>query len=207
MDKPYSPSCDRNREPILVVLREYLVGSTSVLEIGSDTGQHAVTFTAVLPHLRWQTSDRASNLPGIRAWLDQSTLPSTTAPLLLDVNGDWPSASFDAVFSANTLPIMGWDEAVCLFARLQAILAPAACVIVYGPFNHDGRFTSDGNAAFDAQLKAGNPRQGFRNFEDVEALVHQAGRTLVESRAMPANNRCVIWRRGSAVRERASGPA
>ncbi|HVR82378.1 MAG TPA: DUF938 domain-containing protein, partial [Luteimonas sp.] len=41
-DKPYSISCDRNREPILAVLREHFADRQHVLEIGSGTGQHAV---------------------------------------------------------------------------------------------------------------------------------------------------------------------
>ena len=89
-DKPYAPSCDRNREPILAVLRDHLASCRRVLEIGSGTGQHAVHFAAALPHLTWQTSDRTVNLPGIRAWLDEARLPNTPPPLALDVNGSWP---------------------------------------------------------------------------------------------------------------------
>jgi SAM-dependent methyltransferase len=193
MDKPYAPACERNREPILAVLRDYFSDRRLVLEIGSGTGQHAVYFAAALPHLRWQASDRAANLPGIRAWLAEAALPNTPAPLALDVNGDWPTTRFDAVFTANTLHIMGWDDVVRCFARLPSVLAPGARVVVYGPFNYAGGFTSHSNAAFDARLKADDPRAGIRDFAAVDGLAQRAGLTLVEDRAMPANNRCVVW--------------
>lgn len=195
MDKPYAPACDRNREPILARLREYLSGCRSVLEIGSGTGQHAVYFAAAFPHLRWQTSDCAQNLPGIRLWLDEAALPNTPAPLELDVNGSWPATRFDTIFTANTFHIMAWADVVQCFARVPAALAPAGYLMAYGPFNYGGAYTSDSNAAFDTRLKTERQHQGLRNFEDVDALARGADLTLVHDHAMPANNRLLVWRR------------
>lgn len=122
--KPFSMSCERNRDPILEVLRLHFGDCRSVLEIGSGTGQHAVHFAAAMPWLQWQCSDRAENLPGIRAWLDEAGLPNTLAPVELDVaHGSWPSAKFDAVFTANTLHIMGWEDVEALFVGLGERLA------------------------------------------------------------------------------------
>ena len=194
MDKPFAPACERNREPILAVLREHFAGCTRVLEIGSGTGQHAVHFAAALPHLVWQTSDRAENLPGIRLWLAEAGLPNTPAPLALDVAGAWPDDRFDAVFSANTLHIMAWEDVVRTFAALPRVLAADATVVVYGPFRYCGRHTSDSNAAFDAKLATDAPHQGVRDFERVDALARAAGLALADDRAMPANNRCLAWR-------------
>lgn len=195
MEKPFAPSCDRNRDPILEVLREHFADRRRVLEIGSGTGQHAVHFAGALPHLSWQASDRAANLPGIRLWLDEARLPNTPPPIELDVNGRWPGASFDAVFSANTLHIMGWDDVVRLFGALPAVVTDDAILAIYGPFNYGGRYTSDGNAAFDARLRGEDARQGLRDMEAVDALAREAGFGLVEDRAMPANNRTLVWRR------------
>jgi len=155
--KPHSPSCERNREPILSVLREHFADRRRVLEIGSGTGQHAVHFAAAMPWLQWQCSDRAEYLPGIRAWLDDARLPNTPPPLTLDVVEPWPlarDAGFDAAFSANTLHIMGWPQVQAFFAGLDRALAANACVVVYGPFNDDGRYSSDSNREFDGWLKA-----------------------------------------------------
>ena len=194
--KPYAAACERNREPILAVLRAHFADRARVLEIGSGTGQHAAYFAAHLPQLTWQASDRAANLPGIRAWLDEAALPNTPAPLVLDVaRGPWPRQTFDAAFSANTLHIMAWPEVEALFAALPQVLDGDAKLAVYGPFNYNGRFTSASNAEFDRSLKAQAPHMGIRDFADVERLAHAAGFVLLEDAAMPANNRCLVWQR------------
>ena len=193
--KPHAPACDRNRDPILAVLRKHFADRHHVLEVGSGTGQHAVHFAAAMPWLAWQCSDVADNLPGIAAWLDDARLPNTPPPLVLDVRGDWPSQRYDAIFSANTLHIMGWPEVEAFFARLPDVLAPEATVAIYGPFNYAGAYTSDSNRDFDGWLKARDPASGIRDFEAVDALAHAAGLQLVEDMAMPANNRTLVWRR------------
>ncbi|MEI7036723.1 DUF938 domain-containing protein [Fulvimonas yonginensis] len=195
MDKPFAPACERNREPILGVLREAFADRRRVLEIGSGTGQHAVHFAAALPWLRWQCSDRPEQLPGIRLWLDEAGLPNTPPPLVLDVAGPWPAARYDAVFSANTLHIMGWSEVERLFARLADVTTDDAVLAIYGPFNEGGRYTSESNAAFDHALKARDPRMGLRDAAAVDALAADAGFALQADHAMPANNRCRVWRR------------
>jgi hypothetical protein len=196
MNKPWSPACERNREPILAVLRKHFADRRRVLEIGSGTGQHAVHFAAALPQLQWQASDLAENLPGIRAWLDEAALPNTPAPLALDVNEGLPGSEYDAIFTANTLHIMGWPEVVRLFEALPGASSADALLVAYGPFNYEGRFTSESNAAFDASLRAGDPRRGIRDFESVDALARSAGFDLLEDAPMPANKRCICWQRG-----------
>lgn len=194
-EKPYSPSCDRNREPILAVLRDHFMDRGTVLELGSGTGQHAVFFATTLPDLIWQASDCRENLAGIQAWLDEAALPNTPPPIELDVNGAWPRRHFDAVFSANTLHIMSWAQVQRLFAGLGQIMADDAKLVIYGPFNYDGKYTSESNANFDVWLKERGAHQGIRDFEAVNSLAAEIGLVLIEDRAMPANNRCVVWRR------------
>lgn len=195
-DKPFSAASERNREPILRVLREFFADCSHALEIGSGTGQHAVHFAAALPHLTWQTSDRAENLPGIRTWLAEAALPNTPAPIELDVAaGSWPNQLFDAVFSANTLHIMGWLEVEALFSALPRVSTTNAKLAIYGPFNFDGRFTSDSNAAFDASLRARSAHMGIRDAAAVDALATRAGFVLLDDIAMPANNRLRLWQR------------
>ena len=195
MDKPYAPACERNREPILAVLRECFADRRDVLEVGSGTGQHAVHFAAAMPWLSWQCSDRAEHLPGIRLWLDEAGLPNTPAPIELDVSGAWARRRFDAVFSANTLHIMGWPEVQRFFEGVDAVLATDGVLAAYGPFNYGGEYTSDSNREFDAWLKARDPRSGIRDFEAVDALAREIGLTLMDDVAMPANNRTLVWRR------------
>jgi len=192
-DKPYSAAAERNREPILSVLREHFADRRRVLEIGSGTGQHAVHFAAAMPYLVWQTSDLPDKHDDIRLWLDEAALPNTPPPLALDATGPWPQQRFDAVFSANTLHIMSWSEVETLFARLREVLAEDAKLAIYGPFNYGGEFTSPSNAQFNVTLKGWGAHMGIRDFEAVNALAIAVGLNLLEDRAMPANNRCLVW--------------
>ena len=195
-EKPNAPSCERNRDPILAVLKEHFADRRHVLEIGSGTGQHAVYFGAALPHLQWQTSDRAENHEGIRAWIADAALANVRAPLSLDVAHDrWPAARFDSAFSANTLHIMAWPEVEATFAGLGGALQADARLVVYGPFNYGGRYTSASNADFDQWLKARGAHMGIRDFEAVDALARAIGLRLIADVEMPANNRSLVWQR------------
>ncbi len=203
--KPYSPACERNQGPILDQLRVYFADCCNVLEIGSGTGQHAVHFAAGMPWLQWQCSDHIDYLPGIRMWLDEAVLPNTPTPFALQAVLDpqpglapLPSYRYDAAFSANTLHIMGWAEVRALFSGLATVLADDAVLVVYGPFNDNGVFTSDSNREFDASLKERDPRSGIRDFSAVNALAESIGLRLIADIDMPANNRLLVWRRGQA---------
>ena len=192
--KPFSQSSEENKEPILEVLREAFATRQRVLEIGSGTGQHAVFFARQLPHLFWQPSELAENLPGIRAWLAEADLPNVAPPLLLDIERQpWPDSAADAVFSANTVHIISWPQVEALIAGIGALLPTGGVCALYGPFNYGGRFTSDSNARFDQWLKARDPQSGVRDFESVDALARAAGMTLECDYTMPANNRTLVW--------------
>ncbi len=197
-EKPFSPACERNRDPILAVIRVWFADSRRVLEVGTGTGQHAVHFAAAMPHLIWQCSDRADYLPGIRQWLGEAALSNTPEPFELDVRGPrWPSITHDGVYSANTLHIMSWPEVEALFAGLAQALRAGGRLAIYGPFRRDGRHVSESNVAFDAKLRAESPHMGIRDLEAVDALAAAIDLQLVEVREMPANNLFVLWRRGT----------
>lgn len=193
--KPFSEASERNRAPILGVLQRVFADRRHVLEIGSGTGQHAAYFAPGLPHLVWQPSDVAEHLPGIRAWVDEAAAPNLRPPLALDVDGTWPALDADAVFSANTCHIMAWPQVENMLRGVGQLLPMGGLFCLYGPFNYGGRFTSDGNARFDAMLRARDPQSGLRDAEAVTALAERNGLSPVEDNAMPANNRLLVFRR------------
>ncbi len=196
MDKPFSQSCENNKQPILEVLRRYLQAPGSVNEIGSGTGQHAVFMAAQLPHLAWQPSDVADNLPGIVAWCEEADLDNLAQPLRFDVNDkDTPLEPASYLFSANTLHIMSWPSVERLFDWLPQLLLPEGIACFYGPFNYQGQFTSESNARFNEWLKSRGEHQGIRDFEAIAQLAENAGMRLLEDCAMPANNRILVWQR------------
>jgi SAM-dependent methyltransferase len=192
---PHSDACERNKGPILEVLRGEFAGVTQVLEIGSGTGQHAVHFAAGLPWLTWQPTELAESLPGLRRRISVEGAKNLRAPLELDVTAhSWKAGSFDGVFSANTLHIMHWPQVEALFASLPAVLKPRAVLAIYGPFRYRGKYTSASNASFDDWLHAQDPASGIRDFEAVDALARQSGFALVADHRMPANNQTLVWK-------------
>lgn len=195
----FSEACERNKDPILAVLREACVAARSVLEIGAGTGQHAVYFAAALPQLVWQPTDRPEHLAALAERVRLDGGPNLRAPRPLDVGErPWSLGPVDAVFSANTLHIMSWPMVEAFFAGTGEVLGHNGVLCVYGPFNAGGRYTSASNAAFDATLRRRDPLSGIRDFEAVNALAAAAGLDFVADHAMPANNRTLVWRKGPA---------
>ena len=195
MGKPFSQACENNKRPILEVLQRRRGDVSSVLEIGSGTGQHAVFFAEQLPHLQWRTSDLVENHAAIRQCIDDAKLPNVLAPVALDVTEPhWPIGPVPAVFSANTAHIMAWPVVQAFLQGVGRVLAPGGLFLLYGPFNYEGGYTSESNARFDEWLAQRDPESAIRHFEDVERESRTAGLSLVEDVAMPANNRLLVWR-------------
>jgi cyclopropane fatty-acyl-phospholipid synthase-like methyltransferase len=192
----FSEASERNKGPILEVLRSAFAGVHHVLEIGSGTGQHAVWFATHLPHLDWQPTDVAAELPALRERIDAEAPDNVRPPLALDVRDErWPVTGAEAIFSANTLHIIGWDDVTQFFRGIGHALAEGGVLAIYGPFRYRGDFTTPSNAEFDRWLKQRDPASGIRDFEAVNGLAEEQGLQLVADHAMPANNQLLVWRR------------
>jgi SAM-dependent methyltransferase len=193
---PFSEACERNKAPILAVLREVLAERTAVVEIGAGTGQHAAHFAWHLPHVVWQPTDRNDYLPALAARIAAEGAPNLREPLELDVlQPEWPSIDADAIYSANTLHIMSWPEVEAFFRGAGRLLASGGTLALYGPFSYRGRFTSASNADFDRMLRERDAASGIRGFEAVDALAERAGLELLRDFTMPANNQLLVWHR------------
>ena len=197
--RPYAPACERNKGPILEVLRRVFADAADVLEIGSGTGQHAVHFAAGLPHLVWRTSDLASCHAGINAWIDGAELDNVRRPFALDVTRrPWPLPHAGGAFGANIAHYMHWHEVEAMFEGVGDLLVSGARFALYGPFSRDGRHTSASNAAFDRLLQAHDPGFGVRDMSDLDRIAGGAGLTFEEDVEMPSNNRILVWRKSTA---------
>ena len=196
MGAPFAVAAARNASPILGVMRHELRGRSTVFEIGSGTGQHAVTFAAALPELTWQTSDLGQSHEGIRAGIDESGLDNVLPPEHFDVlTAADPAQRYDAVYSSNTAHIMSVAAVQRMFELAGAMLNPGGVFCLYGPFSRGGRFSTGSNEQFDASLRARNPAMGVRDLDDLEELAGRNGMVLARTYAMPANNLLVIWAR------------
>ncbi|ACV27857.1 DUF938 domain-containing protein [Kangiella koreensis] len=197
--RQFSEACERNKGPILDVIKPYLQHSNEVLEVGSGTGQHAACFAAAMPHLIWHTSDLRENHPSIMAWVESSELPNLRKPRTLDVSqAVWPVNQADAIFTANTCHIMSWERVLDLFQGANRVLKPGGHLLIYGPFNVNGEYTSESNKAFDASLKQRDPESGLRDYEDMNRVARHNGFSLVQRHEMPANNMLLAYQKNSA---------
>ncbi len=191
---PFSEACERNKDPILEVLRIRFADRAQVLEIGSGTGQHAVYFASQLPHVVWHPTERLDYLPHLAARIQAEGGRNLRQPTVLDVRQSvWPVRSVDAVFTANTLHIMSWPEVVDMFRGIEGVLAPSGSFCVYGPFHYGSRPTSPSNAAFDRMLRDRDPHSGVRDIEAVTALAAEAGLYLAADHDLPAFNRLLVF--------------
>jgi SAM-dependent methyltransferase len=192
-----APAADRNKDPILAVLRRVLPARGLVVEIASGTGQHVVYFARALPALTWQPSDSdAAALASIAAWIAAEQLSNVNMPILLDVcRSPWPVSDAQAMVCINMIHIAPWAAARALFAGAGEILPPGGVLFLYGPYRRCGGHTAPSNEAFDAQLRSQNLDWGVRDLEDVEGLGHRSGFALEETIAMPANNFSLVFRK------------
>ena len=193
---PFSDACERNKGVIEEAISPFLNTLSSVLEIGSGTGQHAVYFAKQHPRLRWQTSDQTQYINGIEAQLGLCDLSNVIKPLVLNVSqSPWVKTgdTFDGVYTANTLHIMRQNDVEAFFAGLPSVLKRKAYVMLYGPFKYNGKFTSESNARFDQSLRSRNCGSAIRDFEWVNGLAEKAGLRLISDQRMPANNQLIVW--------------
>jgi SAM-dependent methyltransferase len=192
----HAAATERNRDPILEVLRGVLPPVGLVLEIASGTGQHVAHFAPALPALRWQPSDASpAHLESIRAWSAASGAHNIAAPLLLDVERvPWPVGHADAIVNINMIHIAPWSAAEALFRGAARLLSAAGVLYLYGPFKRGGQHTAPSNQRFDERLRGEDPRWGVRDVDELAVLATSVGFGSAEIIAMPANNLSLVYR-------------
>ena len=195
--RSFSEYAERNAAPILSVLRTELKHCSTLLEIGSGTGQHAVRFAREIPHLQWQTSDLDENHEGINAWVKDAGLTNLLAPISLNVLFDEvEAASCDAIYSANTAHIMSIPAVRKMFEMLGIALTDSGVFCLYGPFRQDGEFNAPSNANFHDSLRSQDPEMGIRHLEFLDELGKAQDMLRQRLYTMPANNYLAVWRKG-----------
>ena len=194
-ERETAPSAERNKGPILEVVRRVLPARGVVLDLGSGSGQHVAHFAAALPSLVFQPSELdTARHPSIRAWTCE--LQNVRPPIELDMaRRPWPIEAADAIICINVIHISPWRATLALMEGAGELLPSQGVVITYGPYRRGGRHTAPSNEEFDADLRSRNPEWGVRDMEEVEAAAQRAGLRLEEAVAMPANNFTLVFRR------------
>lgn len=202
MNKAHAPATQRNREPILAVLRELLPKGGTVLEIASGSGEHAAHFAPALAPRLWQPSDiGADNLASIAAWSAERPCDSLLPPLRLDVTEtpwpvetDPPAEPIRAIVAINLIHIAPPEATNGLFSGAERVLPQGGMLLLYGPFRLEGRHTAPSNASFDGWLRGLDPRYGVRDLGEVVKKAADCSLVFERSIDMPANNLTVIFR-------------
>ncbi|GCE65842.1 hypothetical protein OMCYN_01788 [cyanobiont of Ornithocercus magnificus] len=193
------PATMRNREPIAALLAQVLPSSGVVLELASGSGEHAVFFQRIFPSLLWQPSDPdPRHRQSIDSWVHHEGL-STKMPAALDLDvlrRPWPlseclAKDLRVIVCINLLHVSSLSCTNALTQEAGRLLEQGGQLIIYGPFNYKGQFTSTGNMAFDTSLRSHNPLWGIRDQEWVEQQASNHGFELLQAHSMPAHNTCL----------------
>lgn len=215
MSLPFSQAADRNKEAIGDALQRWLSNATTVFEFGSGTGQHAVYLCQRYPHLSWQPSDLAQHLDAIDQHtnglnniltpvecnvLDQALTDGKHAaegrdPVVGNSTPDFNPGKFSFAYSANTAHIMSIDAVAKMIFCASALLQPAGCFALYGPFRYGEKPMTDGNTQFDAMLRQQDAAMGVRDKFELDRLAAESGMTSIDDLPMPSNNRILIWQK------------
>lgn len=198
MELPISEACERNKGPILEVLRKVFSKTESVLEIGSGTGQHAVHFSTHLSHLVWQPTELGERVAMLKSRIDLEGPGNLLPAKELDVlRIDWGLEETDAIFIANVFHIAPIEVMHSCLKGTSKCLKRLGIFCVYGPFRFGGEFTSPSNAEFDYSLKTNNPDWGIRDFEQLCQVAEEEDLAFQHNYSMPANNQLLVFKKHS----------
>ncbi|XP_012258056.1 methyltransferase-like 26 [Athalia rosae] len=202
--KLFYPAADRNKEPILSVLRQYICSgpNQNLLEISSGTGQHVAHFAAYFPQVTFYPSEVDSRLLESISNYTKS-FANVKPPFLIDISTDYSNwgdtvfeeSNFDYIYNCNMVHISPFPCSIGLFKNTGKLLKKNGILFTYGPYMIDGKISPESNVSFNESLKTQNPEWGLRDVRDLEKLAHENGIYLMKIIDMPANNKTIIWRK------------
>ncbi len=193
---------NRNREPLLGVLKEKLPKDPGrVLEMASGSGMHINYFAPHFDHLHFHPSDRDVDVfDNIKKLTTEHKNDNIADPVHLDLTKPetWFNAgtpkSFDAIFCINIFQVAPISIADGMMECAANLLSDDGILLIYGPFQVEGSFTTDSNKEFhDTLSSAGVEEWGLKDVADLKAAAAKHGLELKEKIDMPANNFSLIF--------------
>tara|TARA_B000000557_G_scaffold190672_1_gene156309 strand:- start:95 stop:718 length:624 start_codon:yes stop_codon:yes gene_type:complete len=201
----FFPATQRNRDCIGDVLSRIIKKNSSILEIGSGSGEHGVDFQKRFPEIIWQTSDPdLLHRKSIISWIEHEEL-NMKMPPPLEVNVEkvpWhlPTQlvnSLQGVVAINMIHVAKWNCTIELFKGAGKLLKEGDFLFLYGPFKIGNKHISKSNYFFDNSIRAKNDLWGIRNIEEVSEEAKKNSFSQKNTIRMPANNFSLIYRKDS----------
>ncbi|XP_077462401.1 methyltransferase-like 26 [Stigmatopora argus] len=201
-------AAERNKDPILVVLRDCVNSDRRLqaLEISSGTGQHVTHFAGSLQNITWQPSEYDErSLSSIEAYRAHYQLNNVKPAIHLDASrshdhwGGIQAETLDLVLNINMIHISPMACTEGLFKGAGVVLKPQGLLLTYGPYAVNGSITPQSNVDFDLSLRQRNPEWGLRDVSLLKSVAEMHGLFLEKIVDMPANNKCLLFRKESLV--------
>lgn len=200
--KQVFPAAERNKTFILEILQKYFDPNRSrnAVEIASGTGQHISYFAAHFPKITFQPSECDQQLlNSIKAYADETPTKNVKYPIRFDVRDDpkvlGDEKQFDYMINVNMIHVSPYECTEALFRDAAFLLKPKGVLITYGAYAHNGVITPQSNIDFDKNLRMQNPEWGLRDINDIEKIANAFGIELLKIYDLPANNKCLAWKK------------
>ncbi|KAK7601948.1 hypothetical protein V9T40_009389 [Parthenolecanium corni] len=198
-------AADRNKQPILKELLNYIKDGSFVLEIASGTGQHVVYFASNMPKVIFQPTECEENLlKSIKSYIEHNNLTNVQEPLFLDVVSDprvWLEGklkpnSVDYIINSNMFHIAPFQCTEGLFRGCETYLKKDGLLFTYGPYAYDGVISPQSNVNFNESLKRSNPLWGLRDvYRQLVPIASKHHLQLLTVHKLPANNDLIVWKK------------
>lgn len=192
----------RNREPILGVLKEKLPKEPGmVMELASGSGMHINYFAPHFKHLHFHPTDKDEEVfDNIKKMSVDHGNDNIADPQHLDLtkpetwfNPD-KAGSIAAMFCINIFQVAPISIADGMMECASHLLKDDGFLLIYGPFQVEGGFTTDSNKDFHGMLSsAGVSEWGLKDIADLKKAAANHGMDLSEQIDMPANNFSLIF--------------
>ncbi|MCB1937439.1 MAG: DUF938 domain-containing protein [Nitrosomonas sp.] len=192
----------RNREPILGVLKNKLPKDPErVLEMASGSGMHINYFAPHFEHLHFHPTDKdAEVFDNIKKLSKDHKNDNIADPVHLDLTdpSTWfnpgPEKSFAAIFCINIFQVAPISIADGMMNCASKLLKDDGILLIYGPFQHEGEFSTDSNKEFHETLSSFEvPEWGLKDVADLKKAAANHGMELKEVIDMPSNNFSLIF--------------
>lgn len=192
----------RNREPILGVLKDKLPKDPErVLEMASGSGMHINFFAPHFEHLHFHPTDKDIEVfDNIKKLAGEHGNNNIADPVHLDLTAPntWfnpgTEKSFAAIFCINIFQVAPISIADGMMNCASKLLKDDGFLLIYGPFQHEGKFSTDSNKEFHDTLSSiGVSEWGLKDIADLKKAAHDHGMELKEVIDMPSNNFSLIF--------------